>query len=60
MISVAAIGNTSWVWDPSWMSCHMHWNSQKCIEDMIISPNVMMYSFSVRTLYILNYVSVFS
>ena len=28
----------------------MHWNSQKCLEVMIISPNVM-YKFSMCPLY---------
>ena len=33
--------------------CHMDWSSQKCLEVMIISTNVM-HNFSVRPLYIYN------
>ena len=30
--------------------CHMHWSSQKCLEVLIISTNVL-HTLSVRTLY---------
>ena len=46
MVSVAAIGNTS----KALVECPMHWNSQKFLEVMIISTNVMDH-FSGRPLY---------